>query len=165
MPNGSAPLRAMAGAAAEALNGVGDEQVRRWRIWRAGAICCSRGGLQRRSGRLPDILETARPSSGVFWPRQVGVSGLIIFPIIPFACRFDLVFGLIWLQLLLRFGYDCAGRAYGRLRGTTGSRRAASSCLQRGWARGLGHSGSRATSIRAQPLAHPADLVPLGTSY
>ena len=100
MPNGSAPLRAMAGAAAEALNGVGDEQVRRWRIWRAGAICCSRGGLQRRSGRLPDILETARPSSGVFWPRQVGMRGLLIFPIIPFACRFDLVFGLIWVQLL-----------------------------------------------------------------
>ena len=165
MPNGSAPLRAMAGAAAEALNGVGDEQVRRWRIWRAGAICCSRGGLQRRSGRLPDILETARPSSGVFWPRQVGVSGLLIFTIIPFACRFDLVFGLIWLQLLLRFGYDCAGGAYGRLRGTTGSRRAASSCIQRGWARGLGHPGSRVTSIRARPLAHPAELVPLGTSY
>eukprot|EP01048_Picozoa_sp_COSAG05_P002470 COSAG05_NODE_102_length_19076_cov_21.766612_2_plen_224_part_00 len=76
MPNSSAPLRAMAGAAAEVLNGVGDEQVRRWRIWRAGAICCSRGGLQRRSGRLPDIMETARPSPGVFWPRQVGVSGL-----------------------------------------------------------------------------------------
>ena len=165
MPNGSAPLRDMAGAAAEALNGVGDEQVRRWRIWRAGAICCSRGGLQRRSGRLPDILGTARPSSGVFWPRQVGVRRLLIFPIIPFACRFDLVFGLIWLQLLLCFGYDCAGRAYGRLRGTTGSCRAASSCLQRGWAPGLGHSGSRARSIRAQPLAHPAELVPLGTIY
>eukprot|EP01048_Picozoa_sp_COSAG05_P005095 COSAG05_NODE_294_length_11993_cov_75.643181_9_plen_71_part_00 len=44
--------------------------------------------------RLPDILETARPSPGVFWPREVGVSGLLIFPIIPFACRFDLVFGL-----------------------------------------------------------------------
>ena len=165
MPNGSAPLRAMAGAAAEALNGVGDEQVRRWRIWRAGAICCSRGGLQRRSGRLPDILETARPSPGVFWPREVGVRGLLIFTIIPFACRFDLVFGLIWLQLLLCFGYDCAGRAYGRLRGTTGSCRTAPSCLQRGWARGLGHSGSRVTSIRAQPLAHPAELVPLGTIY
>ena len=49
----------MAGAAAEVLNGVGDEQVRRGRIWRAGAIFCSRGGLHRRSGRLPDILETA----------------------------------------------------------------------------------------------------------
>ena len=35
MPNGSAPLRDMAGAAAEVLNGVGDEQVRRGRIWRA----------------------------------------------------------------------------------------------------------------------------------
>ena len=119
MPNGSAPLRDMAGAEWPVLNGVGAGQVRRERIWRAGAICCSRGGLQRRSGRLPDILETARPSPGVFWPRQVGVSRLLIFPIIPFACRFDLVFGLIWLQLLLCFGYDCAGGAYGRLRGTT----------------------------------------------
>ena len=165
MPNGSAPLQDMAGAEWPVLNGVGAGQVRRERIWRAGAICCSRGGLQRRSGRLPDILETARPSSGVFWPREVGVRGLLIFTIIPFACRFDLVFGLIWLQLLLCFGYDCAGGAYGRLRGTTGSCRAASSCLQRGWARGLGHPGSRVTSIRAQPLAHPAELVPLGTIY
>ena len=158
MPNGSAPLQDMAGAEWPVLNGVGAGQVRRERIWRAGAICCSRGGLQRRSGRLPDILETARPSSGVFWPREVGVTLLLIFPIIAFACRFDLVFGLIWpLLLLLCFGYDCAGRAYGRLRGTTGSCRAASSCIQRGWARGLGHSGSRATSISA-PLIPPAEI-------
>ena len=38
--------------------------------------------------------------------------GLLIFAIIAFACRFDLDFGLIWLLLLLCFGYDCAGGAY-----------------------------------------------------
>jgi len=91
----------MAGAGSEVLNGVGAEQVRRGRIWRAGAIFCSRGGLHRRIGRLQDILETARPSSGVFWPLEVGVSRLSFFAIIAFGCRFDLDFGLIWLLLLL----------------------------------------------------------------
>ena len=87
MPNGSAPLRDMAGAEWPVLNGVGAGQVRRERIWRAGAIFCSRGGLQRRSGRLPDILETARPSPGVFWPREVGVRRL----------------GVVWLTNVLYY--------------------------------------------------------------
>ena len=64
---------------------------------------------------------------------------------------------------MLCFGYDCAGGAYGRLWGTIQLRRVARCCIQRGWARRLELPGSRARSIPAPLLAHPAELVPLGT--